>query len=72
VEPENRLAARELERRGEAELKDQRQLEVEYEQFRRTQPIDLSAEEMARILALARDLPGIFRRQRGVSVLSRN
>jgi hypothetical protein len=60
VEPENRLVARELERRWEAELKDQRQLEVEYEQFRRTQPIELSAEERARILALARDLPAIW------------
>ena len=60
VEPENRLVARELERRWEAELKDQRQLEVEYEQFHRTQPIDLSAEERARILALARDLPAIW------------
>jgi DNA invertase Pin-like site-specific DNA recombinase len=60
VEPENRLVARELERRWEAELKEQRQLEAEYEQFRRTQPLELSAEERARILALARDLPAIW------------
>jgi len=60
VEPENRLVARELERRWEAELKDQRQLEVEYEQFRRTQPLELSAEERARIIALAHDLPAIW------------
>jgi hypothetical protein len=33
---------------------------VEYEQFRRTQPIELSAEERARISALARDLPAIW------------
>jgi len=60
VEPENRLVARELERRWEAALKDQRQLEVAYEQFRRTQPIELSAEERARIMALAHNLPAIW------------
>jgi DNA invertase Pin-like site-specific DNA recombinase len=60
VEPENRLVARELERRWEVALKEQRQLEVEYEQFCRTKPAKLSAEEHARILALARDLPAIW------------
>jgi DNA invertase Pin-like site-specific DNA recombinase len=60
VEPENRLVARELERRWEVALKEQRQLEVEYERFSRTKPAKLTAEEHARILALARDLPAIW------------
>ena len=69
MEPENRLVARELERRWEAELKEQRQLEAEYEQFRRTQPLELSAEERARILALARDLPAIWHATCGYQVV---
>ena len=60
VEPENRLVARELERRWEAALTEQRQIEAEYEQFRRTQPAQLAAEERACILALAQDLPTIW------------
>ena len=60
VEPENRLIARELERRWEAALKEQRQLEGEYEQFRCSQPAQLSSEERALILALAKDLPALW------------
>lgn len=60
VEPENRLVARELERRWETALQEQRQLEEEYQHFRRTQPAELSAEERTRILALAQDLPAIW------------
>lgn len=60
VEPENRLVGRELERRWEAALKGLRQVEEEYERFRRAQPAGLSAEERASILALAHDLPEIW------------
>jgi hypothetical protein len=60
VEPDNRLVARELERRWEAALNEQRQLEAEYEQFCRAQPTELTADERARILTLARDLPAIW------------
>ena len=38
VEPENRLVARELERRWEEALKEQRRLEEEYARFGRNQP----------------------------------
>jgi DNA invertase Pin-like site-specific DNA recombinase len=60
VEPENRLVARELERRWEDALKDQRRLEEEYARFGRDQPQGLSAGERAQIRALARDLPALW------------
>jgi hypothetical protein len=41
-EPENRLVARELERRWEDALKQQRQLDEEYERFVRGSPAELS------------------------------
>ena len=53
-EPENRLVARELERRWEEALRQQRHLEEEYARFGRTQPAGLSAAERAQIAALAR------------------
>jgi hypothetical protein len=60
VEPENRLIARELERRWEAALKEECQLEAEYQQFCRTQPVGLSRNERAVILALAKDVPALW------------
>ena len=54
VEPENRLVARELERRWEEALKEQRRLEEEYARFGRNQPRGLSAGEREQIRALAR------------------
>jgi hypothetical protein len=42
VEPENRLVARELERRWEEALKEQRRFEEEYARFGRNQPRGLS------------------------------
>jgi hypothetical protein len=60
VEPENRLVVRELERRWEEALKDQRRLEEEYARFGRDQPRGLSACERERIRALARDLPALW------------
>ncbi|AGA24949.1 recombinase family protein [Singulisphaera acidiphila] len=60
VEPENRLVLRELERRWEEALKEQRRLEEEYARFDRDQPRSLSACEREQIRALARDLPALW------------
>ncbi len=60
VEPENRLVVRELERRWEEALKEQRRLEEEYARFGRNQPAGLSASEREQIRALARDLPALW------------
>ena len=60
VEPENRLVVRELERRWEEALKEQRRLEEEYARFRRNQPAGLSAGERDQIHALAEELPGLW------------
>jgi DNA invertase Pin-like site-specific DNA recombinase len=61
VEPENRLVARELERRWEEALKEQRRLEEESARFSRDQPRGLSAGEREQIHAWARDLPALWR-----------
>jgi DNA invertase Pin-like site-specific DNA recombinase len=60
VEPENRLVARELERRWEEALKEQRRLEEEYARFGRDQPRGLSAREREQIRTLSRDLPALW------------
>jgi DNA invertase Pin-like site-specific DNA recombinase len=59
-EPENRLVARELERRWEQALAEVRQAEAEYDRFRRSQPAALTDGERAEILALATDLPTVW------------
>jgi hypothetical protein len=60
AEPENRLVVRELERRWEEALKEQRRLEEEYARFGRTRPAGLSAEEREQIRGLARDMPALW------------
>jgi hypothetical protein len=60
VEPENRLVARELERRWEEALKEQRRVEEEYARFSRDQPRGLSDCERGQIRALSRDLPALW------------
>jgi DNA invertase Pin-like site-specific DNA recombinase len=60
VEPENRLVVRELERRWEAALQEQRRLEEEYARFGRQQPEGLSAVEREQVRALAQDLPALW------------
>jgi DNA invertase Pin-like site-specific DNA recombinase len=60
VEPENRLVARELERRWEEALKGQRRLEEEDARFCRNQPEGVSATEREQIRALAQDLPALW------------
>jgi DNA invertase Pin-like site-specific DNA recombinase len=60
AEPENRLVARELERRWEATLQQRRRLEEDYARFCRAQPRGLSAAEREQIGALAQDLPALW------------
>jgi DNA invertase Pin-like site-specific DNA recombinase len=60
VEPENRLVARELERRWEEALREQRRLEEDHTRFCRDQPRGLSACEREQIRALSRDLPALW------------
>ena len=60
VEPENRLVARELERRWEAAIQKQQQVQEDYERFCRSQPATLSAAERGQIRALANDIPALW------------
>src|SRR5262249_9655272 len=60
VDPENRLVARSLEQRWEETLRAERQVRDDYDRFLREQPPRLSAEERARIAALASDLPALW------------
>src|SRR4051794_12243653 len=60
VEPENRLVVRELERRWEEALKEQRRLEEEYARFGRNQPKGLSDCEREQIRTVSRDLPALW------------
>jgi hypothetical protein len=60
VEPENRLVARELERRWEASLEQKRAVEEEYHRFQREQPEELSATQREAILHLSEDVPAIW------------
>lgn len=59
-EPENRLVARELERRWEEALKAQRRLDDEYARFERSAPAELSDDALSSIRALAADLPAVW------------
>jgi DNA invertase Pin-like site-specific DNA recombinase len=60
VEPENRLVARELERRWEQALGEQRELKEEYDRFRAERPRELTAADRQRLEALAQDIPGLW------------
>jgi DNA invertase Pin-like site-specific DNA recombinase len=60
VEPENRLVARELERRWEEALAEQARLTEDYERFCRGQPAALSEAEQEQIRSLARDIPQLW------------
>jgi DNA invertase Pin-like site-specific DNA recombinase len=60
VEPENRLVARELERRWEEALTAQRGLQQEYEQFAAERPAQLSAAQRQQIRRLAQDVPALW------------
>src|SRR5262249_33231954 len=60
VEPENRLVARELERRWEAALQARRQLEEDYHRFQSDQPRGLSPEDRDAVRALAAHIPDLW------------
>jgi len=60
VEPENRLVARSLERVWEHKLRQVEQIEMEYESWRRQQPVSLAAADRAQILSLGEDLPKLW------------
>jgi DNA invertase Pin-like site-specific DNA recombinase len=60
VEPENRLVARELERRWEAALQTQRQVEEAYHRFQSEQPRGLSPQDRDAIRALATQIPDLW------------
>jgi DNA invertase Pin-like site-specific DNA recombinase len=60
-EPENRLVARELERRWEEALRQQQQLREEFARWQRGAPSRLSAEDQEAVRALAADLPALWR-----------
>jgi len=59
-EPENRMVARELERRWEESLRAQRQLEEEYQRWQRSAPGRLSIDDQHEIRALAARLPTVW------------
>jgi hypothetical protein len=59
-EPENRLVARELERRWEEALRQQRQLEEEFARWQRGAPSRLPEEDREAIRSLACDLPALW------------
>ena len=60
VEPENRLVARSLERVWEDKLRQVEQIEIEYESWRRQQPVSLAAADRAQILSLGEDFPKLW------------
>ena len=60
VEPENRLVLRSLEQRWEETLRTQQALQEEYDRFVQEQPQQLHADEEARIVALAGDIPTLW------------
>ena len=60
VEPENRLVARELERRWEDALREQARLEQDYQQFCAQRPAKLTAAQREQIRHLAQDIPQLW------------
>jgi DNA invertase Pin-like site-specific DNA recombinase len=61
VEPEDRLVARELERRWEQALREQRGLEEQYDRFKADAPREPTAADRERIEAWADDLSGLWK-----------
>jgi DNA invertase Pin-like site-specific DNA recombinase len=61
VDPEQRVVARTLEREWNDKLVECEALEREHAEVRRREKVELSDEDRANILALARDLPAVWR-----------
>jgi DNA invertase Pin-like site-specific DNA recombinase len=60
VDPANRLVASSLEARWEETLREERQVQEDYDRFLNDRPLTLTAEEQARIEALACDIPTLW------------
>lgn len=60
VEPENRLVARELERRWESSLSSQKNIQEEYERFKKQQAVYVALEDQTRLLALCSDIQSLW------------
>src|SRR5689334_3062456 len=60
VDPENRLVARTLERQWEQALADELRLQAEHERFVASQPLPLTAAELATIHRLTEDIPALW------------
>jgi hypothetical protein len=60
VDPANRLVAATLEKRWEEALSEERQLQEEFDRFARATPLQLTAEEEARLAALTTDIPTLW------------
>lgn len=60
VDPDNRLVAATLERQWEETLRNERELQDEYDRFRLASPTQLTTAERARITALASDIPALW------------
>lgn len=63
VDPEMRVVARTLEREWNEKLSELAHLEGEYQEVLRRQKVRLTDKDRARLLALARDLPSVWRAQ---------
>ena len=61
VDPDNRVVARTLEREWESKLRELEEVERQYAEARRTRRVELSEADRARVRALARDLPAVWR-----------
>jgi hypothetical protein len=55
------MVGRELERRWEQALTEQRGVEDEYDRFRRVRPAELTRDEVDMINSLPKDIPGLWR-----------
>jgi DNA invertase Pin-like site-specific DNA recombinase len=60
VDPDNRVVARTLEHEWNDKLRELQDLDSEYQQVLHRQKLELSEEDRARILALAKDLPRVW------------
>jgi DNA invertase Pin-like site-specific DNA recombinase len=60
AEPENRLVVRQLEKRWEEALCEQRKVEEDYDRFCSERPQAPTADQKVRVLALARDIPALW------------
>lgn len=61
VDPDNRVVARTLERDWEEKLREAERVEREHVEVRQREKVDLTDDDRAQILALARDLPRVWR-----------